>query len=191
MPPDQNQNEDQKKQPGISRQLDQLQRAIERFRIDAQRFFAGDLGVPPEPLRDEIQARLRELRASNLKAAADSFRLNSLEARFHSHLDLFGRRLREAEEGASARRAAEETKPDAEQGVTLGERSEPGAVEALYKGLYLGSKKSPKMDLERFRSYLGQQVETIRNKTGCNDIQFRVVDDEGKLKLKARPVRRK
>lgn len=175
--------------PSLQKDLDQLAAAIERFRVDGRRFLAGDLGIPPEPLRDEIQSRIRQLRASNVKGVADNFRLGSLEARFHSHLDLFGRRLRAAEEGEAARRLAEETKPDAEAGVVLGSRTESGAVEALYKSLYLRSGKDPSMGLEKFRSYLGKQVSTIRTKTGCDNIQFRVVDEGGKLKLKARPVR--
>lgn len=170
--------------------LDRLARAIQRFRVDAQRFFAGDLHQPPEELREEITADLRRLRNANLQGAAASFRLGTLEAQFNSHLGLFGRRLRQRE---TAGRAAEKGPGlDPVQGVVVGARSDRGAAEALFKGLYPGAAGTakPKMDLERFRSYIDRQAETIRQKTGCAEIRFRIAVEEGKMKLKAKPIRR-
>ena len=46
------------------------------------------------------------------------------------------------------------------------------------------------MDLGRFRAYLDRQAEVIRKKTGCAEIQFRIAVEEGKMKLKAKPLRR-
>ena len=62
---------------------------------------------------------------------------------------------------------------------------EPGAVAALYRGLYSGSATS---DLERFRGYLASQVDAIRQRTGCEAVVFRIASEDGRLKLKARPV---
>lgn len=167
---------------------------IQQFRIDAQRFFAGDLHVPPNELRDRIQGEVRALRRSNLHGAAQNFRLNSLEAQLNSHLDLFNRRLREREMGIPGKPAvrSEPRRPDPEkEGVVLGSRGDSTAVETLYQGIYLRSKtRNPKMDLERFRTYLDRQVAAIRAKTGCSEVLFRVSVENGKTKLKARPVRR-
>ena len=48
---------------------------------------------------------------------------------------------------------------------------------------------NPKMDLERFGAYLERQAESIRSKTGCREIQFRLAVEDGKMKLKAKPIR--
>ena len=172
----------------LEREIDQLAALIQKFRVDSQRFFAGDLLLPPEEMRDKIVAELRRLRGSGLKGAAASFRLGSLEAQFQSHLDLFGRRLRAREQGAAgvAARAESASTPDPEKGVILGQRDSSAAVEALFKGLY---QRNPTMDLERFRAYIQRQAETIRAKTGCREIQFRIAVQDGKTKLKAKPVR--
>ena len=45
-----------------------------------------------------------------------------------------------------------------------------------------------KLDLESFRSYLARQIEEIRAKTGAEQVQFRLTEEQGKVKLKARPV---
>lgn len=177
---------DAKKQ--FDREVDRLAAAIQKFRVDSQRFFAGDLPLPPDELRDRIGTELRRLRGSSLKGAAASFRLGTLEAQFQSHLDLFGRRLRAREVGDS--RAAKTREPqevlDARQGVVVGPRENADAVAALYEGLY---HHKPKMDLERFHAYIDRQAEVIRTKTGCREIQFRIAVQDGKAKLKAKPIR--
>ena len=171
----------------LEREIDRLAASIQRFRIDGQRFVGGDLKVPPEDLRDRIAAELRRLRSANLKGAAANFRLGSLEAQFQSQLDLFGRRLRQRE--LSGTREEAETLPDPKTGVVLGRSSDDVAVKALYEGLYRGSGKKPNMDFERFHSYVSRQVEVIRAKTGCTEIQFRIAVQDGKMKLKAKPIR--
>jgi hypothetical protein len=174
----------------VERELDRVAAEIQRFRVDVQRFFGGDLKHPPDDRRDRIQADLRRLRTSNLRGAAVHFRLQTLEAQLTAQLELYGRRLRQQEEGASRRSAAEAAPPlDAREGVTISEKPDAAAVAALYKGLYQAGDHAPSMDLDRFRGYLAQQVETIRSKTGCREIVFRVAEEEGKLKLKARPVK--
>lgn len=135
----------------IEREIDDLARSIQKFRIDAQRFFAGDLPSPPDEQRDRIQIRIRRLRSSNLQGAVVNFRLGSLEAQFNSHLDLFGRRLRQREVGAfRTRAAAQAPPPDPKKGVVIARRADARAVEALYRGLYPKVKgRQPKMDFCR------------------------------------------
>lgn len=172
------------------RELDALQKQIEQFRIDAQRFFAGDLPLPPEEQRDRISTQIRKLRSDQSRSVAETFRLGSLESRFNSQNELFKRRLREREEGGQRRPAVAPPPPDPSQGVLVGRSGDPNAAEVLYKGLFLErGARSPSMDLERFRSYLSRQTDAIRAKTGCDDIHFRVAVEDGKPKLKARPVK--
>ena len=184
----QNPDELQDARKKLGRQLDRLQRAIERLRIDYQRFLAGDLHIPPVELQRQIENELRRVRADSAKGVAENFRLNSLEAKLNSYLELYGRRIRQAEEGEARRRAAAGANLAPEKGVVLGGGDDGEAVKALYRGLH-GSKQAPSMDIDRFKSVLSRQVEAIRSKTGCAEIQFRVASEGGKLKLKAKPIR--
>lgn len=173
------------------RDIEALAQQVNLFRIAAQRFFAGDLPVPPEELRDTIRNDLRRLQNSRLATSADNFRLGSQEAQFNSHVELFGRRLREREEGGTARRKPErpEIQHDPKKGVIL---SREGAVEALYKGLYMKQRGAkPSMDLERFRGHLEKQVAAIKAKTGASEVQFRIAEENGKMKIKAKPIKAK
>jgi len=170
--------------------IDRLAQEVRELRIEFERFFAGDLPMPPEGLRAQIQAHLRELRNANLQSAVDHFRLGSVEAQFNAYSELYNRRLREREEGRV--RLPPPPPPagrvDPGGGVLVGAEPDPAAVAALFQGLYGRSSRAVKVDLETFRAYLTSQVATIRGKTGCAAVQFRVAEENGKLKLKARPV---
>lgn len=178
--------------PGLGEALDHLGRDIQQLRVDFERFFNGALPFPPEELRGRVQAQIRSLRGMvNLATAVDTFRLGDLEARFNSYNELFNRRLRDAEEGRVAARSAPPPAPsrhDPAQGIVFGERVDPEAAEALYQGLAAAPGDSPRFDLDSFQTYLSRQVTAIREKTGCAQVQFRLAMEDGKVKLKARPV---
>ncbi|MES1243704.1 MAG: MXAN_5187 C-terminal domain-containing protein [Acidobacteriota bacterium] len=178
--------------PAIGEALDQLARDIRQLQIDFERFFNGGLPLPPEELRTRVQTQLRNLRNLNMPSAVESFRLNDLEARYNSYNELFNRRLRDVEEGRRGPHKVfafvERSRFDPRGGIVFGSDIDPEAAEALYHGLSAGAGDGPRFDLDSFQTYLRRQTEAIRQKTGCSEVQFRVTEEEGKLKLKARPV---
>lgn len=180
-----------RKGPPLGEALDHLQRDVRQFQVDFERFFNGGLPLPPEELRNRIQAQLRNLRNTNITAAVDNFRLNDLEARYNSYNEMFNRRLRDVEEGRGPHRVVafvEKPRFDPRGGIVFGPEIDSAAAEALYHGLVSGPGDGPKFDLDSFQTYLRRQTESIRQKTGCDEVQFRVAEEDGKLKLKARPV---
>jgi hypothetical protein len=181
--------------PSLGEILDQIARDIRQLQVDCERFFNGGLPIPPEELRNRIQAQIRNLRTLKIPSTLDSYRLGDLEARFNSSNELFNRRLRDREEGRhlpGAHHTAhlERRRYDPREGVTLGGSFDPEAVEALYQGLASRPGDGPKFDLDSFEKYLARQVAALREKTGCDQVQFRLAEEEGKLKLKARPILR-
>lgn len=177
--------------PSYQEALDQLGRDIQQMKIEWDRYFGGGLPIPPEESRTRVQNQLRQLRNATMAGAADSFRLTTLEAQYNSYNELFNRRLRDREEGRHPGRkapVAERSRFDPLQGITVGQRIESEAAEALYRGLATGG--DVKFDLGSFQTYLARQVDAIRQKTGCEQVQFRLAEEDGKLKLKAKPVPR-
>ncbi|HVS03953.1 MAG TPA: MXAN_5187 C-terminal domain-containing protein [Thermoanaerobaculia bacterium] len=175
----------------IERQIGRLARDVQELRVEFQRFLSGDRGVPPEELRTRIRGELGRLRNVNLKSAADRFRLGAIEAQFNSYDEMFGRRLRQLEEGRGPHpRPSLGERPgyDVGQGVLISDSPPRGAVEALFGGLAERGARTTHFDLESFRAYLQRQVGEIRRKTGCQAVQFRLVSEGGKVKIKARPM---
>jgi hypothetical protein len=178
--------------PPFAEALDQLGRDIHQLRVDFERFFAGALPFPPEDLRARVQAQIRNLRNANLATAVDNFRLGDLEARFNTYNELFNRRLRDQEEGRQPGHRQAPPPPtrryDPASGIVFGDHLDPEGVEALYQGLAAAPGDAPRFDLDSFQTYLARQVAAIREKTGCTEVQFRLASEDGKTKLKARPV---
>lgn len=173
--------------------FDRVASRIQQLKVQYNRFFAGDLPQPPTAMLDEIEGEMRRLRAINMRRSVDAFRFSALEAQLHSYSEMFARRVRANEEGKVAPRRPSHPdmtpiRHDPDAGIVVTPRLEGDAVEALFAGLVQRNGKSPTMDLDTFRNYLQRQVAQIRDKTGCEAVQFRVATEEGKVKLKAKPV---
>jgi hypothetical protein len=171
--------------------IDRLDRRVQEMKVEYERFFNGALDVPPDRLRERIGKELRALRRENLKSVEDNFRLANLEARYNSYCELLGRRVRAQEEGltSAGRQVGPRPAADLSGGLVVEGTVEDEALEALYRGLHHRSGTKPRFDLESFRVYLDRQVSTIRQKTGCARVVFRIAEEDGKMKLKPKPVR--
>ena len=169
--------------------LDRLEQDIHTLRIEFERFFNGDLDVPPEQLRESVRHRIASLHGAT-KSPIESFRLGALEARYHSYSELFNRRLRGRELQHGPTRARSTTRPaaDTSQGIVLGQHIDANGVAPLYRHLYRDQTGSP-MDLRTFTDYMIRQHQLIRERTGCSRVSFRIVEENGKKKLKARALR--
>jgi hypothetical protein len=173
--------------------MDRLNRDIVQMRILADRFFNGAPGVTfPDVERERIRiaAELRKLRNAKISGVEEHFRLSSLEGKFNSYSERFQRRVRRMEEGGPsvAPKTERVERTDARDGVVLDDKLDKKAVEALYETLHDASGGNPRFDLDSFRTYLDRQLSAIRTKTGCERVVFRVAEEDGKMKLKARPV---
>lgn len=170
--------------------LDLIEKEIQQLRIDFERFLSGALPFPPEEQRTRIQNQLKSLRNATMRSAVEGFRLGVLEARFNSYNELFNRRVREREEGRRVARAAAAPAPrfDPSRGIVVDGKVDRQAAEALYSALAAGAGGGPNFDLATFQTYLERQTAALRGKTGCSAVQFRLAEEGGKLKLKARPV---
>lgn len=168
-----------------------LDQEIRRFRIDYERFFSGNIPIPPEQRRINITNLIKDLRTERMRAVAHRFRFNSLEAKFNALLVLFNRRMREFELGRKGSKVAagQEAEFDTRQGVVIADKPTAAAAQALFQGLYADADAGPKADFEKFQTYLEKQADKIREKTGCNRVSFRVASEKGKMKLKAKAVR--
>lgn len=172
----------------VNEALAEIESGIRRLKIDFDRFFNGALPVPPEDQRRELARLLRRARTLPGRTFAERFLLNTLEARFNTLSELFNRRLREQETVGTPRAQQLQPGHDARRGVVFGARLDPAAVTALYNQLYSSAGRSAKTDFDSFERYLQKQVDTLRKRTGCSEIRFRVTQAAGQPTLKAKPL---
>lgn len=174
----------------LEQHIERVGQQLDAFRVEFEKFFAGARQTPPEEMREGIRFDLRRLRSHPMTQLADNFRITQLEARFNSYSELFNRRVREREEGRRAVRPLPAAAADAApaDGVTVSGAVADADARLLYEGLARDRAHQPQFDFDSFRSYLQRQAEAIRAKTGCSEVRFRLAEEGGRIKLKAKPI---
>ena len=194
-------------------ELDKLEEDIRRVKNKFDQFFAGIQKMPPSTERRNIEAFIHELNRQKMRDNTRRFRFNTLLTRYNQYREMWGRRMREREEGpldfkrrqAALDEAAPPSQPQSEpraasQRVTSGGADPYVRVAAGTNGdeirqLYdqlnqehgrLGTR--PSMSFEQLREMITKQSEVVRTRYNVDEVGFRVETVDGKVKLKAKPI---
>lgn len=175
----------------LSEQLAIVERALEKLIRDWERFFTGDLRMPPKEDRERLTRRLRLLTEDQNGSRAERFRLEQLQHRFMSYSANWERMLREREEGRGRSAAAVRGRVDAppvsanaSDATSVNHRSRT----SLYDR-YVAAKQEQgaevAVDRETFDAEISAKREQLEQKLG-RDVRFDVLVEDGKVKLAAR-----
>lgn len=191
-------------------ELDKLEDDIRVVKNKYDQFFAGIQKMPPTQERRNIEIYIHELGKQKIRDNARRFRYNQLLTRYNQYREMWGRKMREREEGPldfrrrnavmnepsappapQPRPAAPVTSAGAEPYVRLAAGSNGEEVKRLYadierENLKLG--KLPAITFDQLRQMVQKQGEMVRSKYHVNVVGFRVDVVDGKVKLKAKPI---
>ena len=195
-------------------ELDGLEEAIRKVKNKYDQFFSGIQKVPPMHDRRNIEVLIYEIGKQKMRENARRFRYNTLLSRYNQYREMWGRKMREREEGPldfrrraaalaepstppppppaeKARQAARVTSANGESYVRVAPGTNGDEVRKLYDQLQqehtkLG--KSSPISLEQLTQMVEKQSEVVRTRYNVNAVAFRVETVDGKVKLKAKPV---
>lgn len=190
--------------------LEALEKAIRQLQIEWEKFFGGVEKKPPVDLRTRVENMLRKYDFGDIRNNTDRFRFMNLTARYNTFNELWNKRLRAVEEGRPIGlhgRAAlvamatapmlpvrEAPGPPARSGeIRVGSpEKDTDAVQALFARFVearqeVGEKGSVKF--ESFQKLIAQQATRILAEKGASAVDFRLETKDGKVSLKAKPVR--
>jgi hypothetical protein len=198
---------------GIPEDIAQLERQIRELKTLYEKYFAGLEKREPLRLREEVARLIRNYSGTTLTNTGHAFKLNQLTASFSSlnaywtrisqqieegtyARDKFKLRLKERQRGGpppaavkpGAAEAADET-----AAVRFKEGTDPGGqeIEKLYRQLVAAKKQAGEttagLKPELLAATIRQQLPQIARKFGAQAVEFRVVVEGGKAKLKATP----
>ena len=194
-------------------ELDRLEEDIRRLKNNYDQFFAGIQKQPPTTLRRNVEVFIHELNRQKMRDNGRRFRFNTLVTRFNQFREMWGRRMREREEGPlefkrrqaalsgpaeresprSAPKAASArvTSGDSEAYVKVSAGTNGDEVRKLYEQIQSENSrlgKASNVTMEQLTDMVKKQGEMVRSRYNVNAVAFRVETVDGKVKLKAKPV---
>ena len=178
----------------LDRDLDDLKRNFEQYFMGMQR-------TPPEREHVRVQGVIRKLKNIYTSNTAVRFRLESFVAKFQAYSRYWNRTLLEIQEGRYSRdrfkadmRVGKLTKNG---GVTKVEKSAEASsalnqdIDKLFKEYMMAriecSQPTEGLSKEKVKESLEKSVPQLKERYKGKEIQFRVVIESGKAKLKAFP----
>jgi hypothetical protein len=192
-------------------ELDRLEEDIRRLKNMYDQFFNGITKVPPTFARQQVEAFLHDMNKQKMRDNTRRFRFNTVMSRYNQFREMWGRKMREREEGPMdyrrrqaamgapappppppvSRPTPSVTSAPADPYVRVTASSNGEEVRKLHaqieqENLKLG--KPAGVTLEQLAAMVQKQSEVVRSKYNVNTVAFRIETVDGKVKLKAKPL---
>jgi hypothetical protein len=194
----------------ILEDLDVLEKSLRQLQIEWEKFFAGTERKPPLDLKSRVEGLIRRYAYSEIRNNTERFRYQSLSSRYNTFSELWTKRLRAMEEGRplahgprgagmppmaapppSRAAAAAAGAPAGEFRIRSPEQ-EKEAVRDLFEKYVAARRETGETGAVKFESFekiISQQASRILVEKGGQAVDFRLETKDGKVSLKARPVK--
>jgi hypothetical protein len=189
-------------------ELDKLEEDIRKLKNKYDQFFAGIQKFPPMHERRQLEVYIYELGKQKMRENTRRFRYSQLLTRYNQLRELWGRKMREREEGPLdfRRRSAllnapseppgpkqepRVTSPKADPYVRVAPGTNGEEIQRLYGDIekeHLRLGKLPNITIEQLKAMVQKQTDFVREKYHVAVVAFRVDVVDGKVKLKAKPI---
>jgi hypothetical protein len=190
-------------------ELDKLEEDIRKLKNKYDQFFTHIIRVPPMHERKQVEIYIYELSKQKIRDNTRRFRLSTILSRYNQYREMWGRKMREREEGPmefrrrqaalqapsepppAPRPAERVTSGTADPYVKLVPGSNGEAIRDLYDQIEREHQKlgkNPNMTFDQLRSVIEKQSEAVRARYNVDVVGFRVDVVDGKVKLKAKPM---
>ncbi|HEV7764002.1 MAG TPA: MXAN_5187 C-terminal domain-containing protein [Thermoanaerobaculia bacterium] len=190
-------------------ELDRLEEDIRRLKSRYDQFFNGITKLPPSFERHQLESMIHEISKQKMRDNGRRFRFNTVLSRYNQYREMWGRKMREREEGPldfRRRQALMEAapapppEPAAHIPVTSARpdpyvKMSPGANGEEIRRLYGEIERAhfdmgtlPNISLEQVTAMIEKQSNIVREKYNVKTVAFRVETVDGKVKLRAKPL---
>lgn len=180
----------------IEAEIARLESGIRQLKIQYDMFFAGAVPREPSELRDEIARLIRRTSNLPIRKYAHRFHLNSLVSRYNSMSELWGKTMRSREEGDRPPAQTADRRTSRGGVCVLGESTGGGdefALRHLHREFVDARRQldpeARAIPYDRFVAGIRSQADKLRRKSGCGEVELRIVVEGGAAQLKARPGR--
>jgi hypothetical protein len=188
-------------QPTVDEQLTRLEDDIRRLKVEFDIFFNGAAKRPPYDTKGRVDTLIKRLADDRTFTFAQRYRYNTLVARHTSFLQLWRRTMQGREEGrdaaaASGRGAAHakhaQNAPPAQRHtfVCADPHTDVPTVKKLFEALVEAKRQcgegADDLSFPRFHRMIAAKTDSIKEKLGCERVQFSVDVKDGRVNFKAK-----
>jgi len=177
----------------VEEDLRVLDTKIKQLRLDYEQYFLGSRPREPQLLRGEVQKMVSYYANVGIKNTGHRFRFNTLQARLFSLRRHWDTVLRKIEDGSYERHLFRANLHDRDRkGAGTASRREPTREPDLFEQFVAARRACGQdakgMDRATLDALVEKQRQAVRDRYRCKDVHFRVVVEEGRVKVKATPV---
>jgi hypothetical protein len=183
----------------IDEELQTLDLKLKQLKRDYDQYFLGSKPREPAQLRGEVKKLILHFTNSQIKNTAARFRFTSINSRYQTFKRQWDVTLRQIEQGTYARHVFKADLKEREAKLQTGQpasstraKADEGSEERLFES-YVTAAKSCGRDVsqitpEKLQRVIAKQEAALKAKLGCAQVKFRVVVQDGRVKLKASGV---
>mgnify|MGYP000386020955 CR=1 FL=1 len=174
-----------------------LELKLNQLKLEYEKYFLGTRPTEPAQARSEVQKIVIRWSNTRITNTAQRFKFNSLNGRFQAFKRQWDNILRQIEAGTYKRHVFKADLRDRERGIetspSAGGARPKGAsggdrtdLFETYRDAVMATGQSAKgLTPEKLQRALAKQEAAIKQKFGCDRVDFKVVVTDGKVKLKA------
>lgn len=185
-------------QPTPEEQLARLEEDTRRLKIEFDIYFNGAARRPPYDTKGRVDTLIKRLADDRTLTFAQRYHYNSLASRYTSFMQLWRRTMQEREEGRgqsalrhAPRVAVPETGPS--DFVCADANKDIATVRSLYEKLIEAKREcgeqTDDLSFPRFHRMVAEKSEALKERAGCERVQFSVAIHDGHVTFKAKADR--
>lgn len=164
-----------------------------QLKLDYDKYFLGTRPTEPAMLRNEVQKLYVKWTNTRITNTALRFKFNSLNGRYQAFKRRWDDTLRKIEAGTYERHVFKADLHDRERGLpSKGSAAQPSAgaspgdlFETYRDALMATGQDASKISPAKLQAAIRKQEAAVKKKLGCERVDFKVVVQGGKVKLKA------
>lgn len=191
-------------------ELKLLEIKLNQLKLDYEKYFLGTRPTEPAQLRSEVQKTVIKMSNTRITNSAIRFKFNSLNGRYQAFKRQWDTVLRQIEAGTYKRHVFKANLHDRERGhapdangkgalggaptptavdAQTADRTGPGAAGDLFEtyrsAMQAAGQDTSSLSRAKLDAVLAKQEAALRKQLGCAKVSFKVVVQDGKVKLKA------
>lgn len=178
----------------IEADIARLESRIRQLKVQYDMFFNGAIQREPYELRADVERLIKRYSNAPIRKYAQRFHFNSLVSRFNSLSELWSKTVRTLEEGdRPVPGLLERTRT--ERVLTTCQIHDPVKEQEILRFMHSRflearrkiGEQNGRVTFSEFVRGVATQAKNLRKKSGCEQVELRLVVVDRKVQLKARP----